>query len=162
MRGGPRRGFTLLEVLISLAVMVIALLGLVTVLVSGLKAQDKTSKSVVARGVAARVMDRLTNSLEAGDASDVEPFWDQDISTTEYDDGERGKEVVGATTFSYRINAVEIRRNGKPFGTATGYDGNRMKMVTVTVAWAADGSETRTGMGKQEIVISQLLNRSQP
>ncbi len=159
-----REGFSLGEVLIALAVMGLALLGLVTVLASGVKAQDKTSKSVVARSVASRVMDRTLNALATGSDGDVAAFWDSDISSQSnpYDDGHGGKEVVGTTEFAYLITALEIQRNGQPFGTASGGDGNRLKQVTVTVRWAADGAQARAGTGKQEIQVSQLVNRSQP
>lgn len=144
--------------------MALALLGLVSVLVSGVKAQDKTSKSLVARSVAARVLDRAVKSLEIGSDADVARFWEQDVSSeaNAYDDGQGGKETVGTAEFHYQITAREILQGGQPFGTATGADGNRLKMITVAVRWTADGAEARAGTGKQEVLLSQLVNRSQP
>lgn len=161
-----RRAFTLVEVLITLAVMSIALLGLVSVLVSGFKAQDKTSKSVVARSVASRVVDRTLRRLETSDAGQVETFWDADISTEAlaWPEG-TGHDMVGNTRFSYFVTGVEVKNGGSgaPFGTDDGGgSGNRLKMMTVTVRWADDGGRAKTGGGQQQVVVSCLVNRSQP
>lgn len=154
-------GFSLVEVLIALAIMGIALLGLVTVLASGMKAQDKLSKSVLARSVASTVFERTVNEMGVSSPDDVEDFWDQDVSS-EQTPYRSGTEMVGNTAFDYVITATEVRgTDGAPFGTATGQDGNRLKFMTVTVRWAADGAEAKVGTGKQEIKISRLLNRAQ-
>ena len=139
----------------------IALLGLVSVLVSGLKSQNKIDSSSVAYSVANRVLDRTTRRLDELQTSESNEFWEQDRSTdaTAWD---TGVEVVGTTHFAYTVTAIQIvnSANGNiPFGTAQGADDNLLKLITVKVVWAADGERAKVGTGKQMISASRLANR---
>jgi prepilin-type N-terminal cleavage/methylation domain-containing protein len=147
-----RWGFSLVEVLIALAVMSIAVLGLGSVLVSGLKAQSKTEYSAVAHSVANRVLDRLVRRLQSMSNDDAgASFWDADLSSEASPWTELGQsETVGNTVYEYLITATPVA--GFP-------SENGLKLVTVKVRWTDDGARVKAGTGKQEISATRLLNR---
>ena len=144
------KGFSLVEVLIALAVMSIALLGLVNVLVTGLKAQDKTGKSTVGHSVANRVLERTVRRLENMDSGLAgATFWTADISSESSPWTELGDhEMVGHTRYDYLITATDAE-------PGIFSPGNELKMVTVKVRWAADGDKAKVGVGKREIAVEQ-------
>jgi prepilin-type N-terminal cleavage/methylation domain-containing protein len=147
-----RFGFSLIEVLISLAVMGIALLALVNVLTSGLKAQDKTESGMTGYLVADRVLDVAARELPQDD-----DFWSGDFSTTPWKEGD---ETVGHESYHYLLTAQDVQNQltGRPFGAARGAEDNGLRVLLVKVSWATSG-QAQSGVGKREIMARRLLNR---
>lgn len=152
-----RRGFSLVEVLIALAVMSITVIGLGSVLTSGLKAQDKIDKGVTARAVADQIMGRTLITLSDSTDSKSVHFWE----TADFDESapwQSGEQQVGTTLYYYTITGTEVRKDGAtPLGSSS--TSNRLKRLTIQVAWSDKPESERAGIGRQAIVISRLLNR---
>lgn len=152
-----RGGFSLLEVLVALAVMSVAVLGLGSVMTSGLKAQDKIDKAVTARAVADQIMGRTVVTLADGDDAESVRFWE----TADFDDDspwQSGQQQVGTTLYDFTITGTEVLKDGtKPLGSSN--SSNRLKRLAIKVAWSEQPNHERAGVGRQAIVISRLLNR---
>lgn len=145
-----RQGFTLMEVLVSLAIMSVALLALTAVLTTGMHRDAASARRVAAYDVAEQSMTRCLQELDYGSVG-VEDFWHGDFS----DPGtpwRSGEVTVGRVVYRYKITAknVQNRKTGKTFGEASGSPYNTLKKIDVSVDW--DGSI-------QPVYLSRLLNR---
>ena len=151
MSSSRSKAFTLVEVLISLAVMAIALLALVHVLTWGMKAQRKTESANVARMLADRLLDRAVRELPI-----VSEFWAGDYSSQPWAEGD---EVVGRDSFHHTLTAAEVRNSltGRAFGAGQGAEDNSLRVLLVRVAWAEERSGSN--IGNRELVARRMVNR---
>lgn len=159
MRGTPkfqRDGFSLLEVLISLAVISIALLALLSVLSGGMKAQDKTSKHSLAHAVAEQTLERLSATLRAN-PSDHKAFWEG--GSWDLPD-ELSQVTVDRTVFYCFVSSQAIidKTTQEPLGGSPNPN-SVARLVTMNVAWSQDS--VKSGVGNQEISIRRIFSRSE-
>lgn len=149
-----RRAFSLVEVLISLAIMSLALLTLVGVLVSGMKAQDKTDTATAGQALANQLLDRTLWQL--ANTHDTQ-FWtgefpaDTDSLPFAQDDV-----TVGRTVYHYAIFAEYVVLNGERMDS----DGNKngLKRIQVRVWWSPEKSRVKAGVGKLEVSATRIVN----
>lgn len=155
-----RGAFSLVEVLISLAIMALALLVLVSVLVTGLKAQTKNERLMIADSLAERIFERTALSLPGLSKPQAEAFWESNPGTLPTNLAQ-GEETVGNTQFTFEISAENIMNasGSSTFGTAGGTRNNELKILQVTVRWADDTQTSGSGVGLQHTTIKRLINR---
>lgn len=117
-----RRGFTLLEVLISIAILVLGIAAILPLFAVGTqshkRAMDQTHASLIAPRIAAMIQENLTD-IKPGDLRDAE--------FVEY-----GREYRYDATFT-RLAASS---SGDPLGDAA-------FLLTVTVKWKESGEDRR-------------------
>ncbi len=148
-------GFSLVEVLISLAVMAVALLALVSVLTSGMKAQNKTSKHSIAHAVAEQTLERMSATLRA-DTSAGTAFWEGNSWTLP---ATLSEVTVDGVIFRCSVTSRALLAKGQEFGTLKGDSSNVARLVTVTVAWSEDAVKTEAGA--QELSVRRVYSRSE-
>lgn len=159
MKGrGGRGGFSLVEVLIALAVMSLALMALVSVLVSAMQAQGKTDTFSTAHGVADQVHERLAVSLQSLEPSQANQFW-RAASGESWSLTSPATVSVNGVDFTTSITSSPILSDSVPLGTQGGDASNVARMVTVRVRWSEDSH--KVGQGQQEISTLRLLSRSE-
>jgi prepilin-type N-terminal cleavage/methylation domain-containing protein len=151
-------GFSLIEVLFSLAILSLAAVALGSVMLSTFRAQDNVTNSAVARALASRVLERAADELPKLTAAVEEDFWDSDYDVTPWRSGE---EKVGAVTYRYEVKAKLLQNNltGMPVGSAAGATENDLKLFNVTVFWHPESGLSGPGRGMQRVTASRLVNR---
>ncbi len=144
------QGFSLAEVLVALAVMSLALVGLVAVLTTGLKRESQSSRRVAAYDMAEHVLSRSLEELEYR-GIEVEDFWEGDFSS-ESTPWRRGETTVGGIRYTYLILAKNVVNltTGELFGRASGAKYNTLKQLEVEVAWEG---------GTNSLTLTRLVNR---
>lgn len=148
------RGFTLAEVLISVGILAVAMLGMLALCATGMTANKKSATTLTAAQVADRQLQRAIRRAVVDDypAGAREAFWDQ-----EYPYPTRslanGKEVVGSNTFSYALYA-----NTLPLPSSVAE--NRVKRVDIVVWWWSDSGQ-REGYGRLQQQAFRLVNEEQ-
>ena len=148
-------GFSLVEVLISLAIMGVALLALVSVLTSGMKAQNKTSKHSIAHAVAEQTLERLAATLRT-DSSASDDFWKGRPWALPT---ELSEVSVDGALFRCSATSRSLQAKGQEFGTLKGDSSNVARLVTLTVAWSEDAIKIE--VGAQELSVRRVLSRSE-
>ncbi len=151
-------GFSLVEVLIALAVMSLALMALVSVLVSSMRAQGKTDNFSTAHQVADQVQERLAVSLQSLEPGQANRFW-RAGSGESWSLTSPATVSVNGVDFSTSITSSPILSNGALLGTQGGDSNNLARLVTVRVRWSEDSH--KVGQGQQEISTLRLLSRSE-
>ena len=149
-RGADRDGFTLMEVLLSLGIMTIALISLVAVLVTGLRANSHSLSRGDAQDFAFQVMGRTLSEIEALTDGRAQRFWEEDQSSTPW---ATGVEKRNSTSYDYEIRCYQVRGAGG--NKAMAGDRNQLKKITVKVEWR----DTASGADVQTLTIARLLNR---
>lgn len=152
------RGFSLMEVLVSLGIMAIALLALVTVLVTGLRAEDNSTQRKAGQDVAERVLGRTLGKLKQLSEAENNDFWNREHSAPS-DPWLAGVEKRDGYDYHYKIfsSTVVNKSTGQPFGEAHGYEFNRLKKVDVVVSWSAGPGRAEDDLSR--VSISRLVNR---
>ncbi len=152
-----RRGFTLGEVLVSVALMGLALLTLLSVSSTALRADRKSVLNLTAAGVADREMNRaVTMALNDKPAGDKDRFWQQNFAYPA-NPWKTGSSQVGKDKFDYAIYAVDVRdTTGTDLGD--GATDNKVKRVDIVVWWWS-GDGQRQGYGKTQTSAFRLVNQ---
>lgn len=126
------RGYSLIEVLISLGIMSLALVAFATVGTSSLRAQNKNDKSLEAGLIADRILTRAAHLYKAKKGA---------LDSL-------GDEIrVGATLFRYQVSSTPVPL---PSGSTS------LKMLKVRVDWHSDS--VKSGSGQQYLVRSRLVS----
>ncbi len=148
------RGFTLAEILISTGVLAVAMLGLLSLCATGLKANKKSVTTLTAAQVADRQLKRAIAKAVVEDipAGSRERFWDEEYSYPSRA-WATGKETVGSTDFSYAIYASTL-----PLTTTV--TANRVKRVDIAVWWWSEDGR-REGYGRLQQQACRLVNEEQ-
>lgn len=156
-----KRGFTLGEVLVSMALMGLALLTLLSVASTALRADRKSVMNLTAVGVAEREMNRaVTMALNDKPAGEKDNFWNGNFAYpgSPY---KTGSAQVGKDKFDYAIYAVDVTDTA---GTDIG-DGaadNKVKRVDIVVWWwDGTGQGQRQGYGKTQCSAFRLVNQGE-
>lgn len=155
---GRSLGFSLAEMLIALAVMSIALMALVSVLVSAMKAQSKTESSAAAHHVADQVQERLAVSLQTLEPTQSRSFW-RAAEDASWSLGASPEVIADGVTYTTDITSSPILSDGRPLGTLGGDADNVARLVTVRVSWSADTD--KVGQGRQEVSTRRIVSRSE-
>lgn len=126
------RGYSLIEVLISLGIMSLALVAFATVGTSSLRAQDKNDKSLEAGLIADRIMTRAAHLYKSEEGA---------LDSL-------GDEIrIGATLFRYQVSSTPVVL---PSGSTS------LKILKVRVDWHSDS--VKFGSGQQYLVRSRLVS----
>lgn len=156
-----RWGFTVAEVLLTLALMTMAILALMGLSFSSLKATTKSADVTRGVQVAQQYLDRIIEQALADQPAGMRAsFFDQDIP------GQPWRTVdipLGQTRFTVKlfVQTVQDSSTGASLGGAAGA-GNRLKKVDAVVSWwDGDGqSQGRAGYGRLQTQLSQLVSET--
>jgi uncharacterized protein (TIGR02598 family) len=150
--------FSLMEVMFALGMMSVALLTLVSVLVTGLRAERSSEQRASARNFGNQVLGRSMAELRELSDTEAAKFWNQDYSPPGAA-WKSGNGKHGNFSFSYEIHAqtLQNRVTGQAFGQANGITTNGLKKVDVTVRW--DGTGTTEAENSTSLVVTRLINR---
>ena len=157
MRFGSR-AFSLAEVLLSVAILALALLAMFNLIGSALKSSSRTENLAIAGDVAEQQLTRniyaAVNDQPAGSAKE---FWDQDYLDLPW---RQGSQKVNRMDFHYAIYAQTLNdaQSGKPAG-----NNNRLKKVDILVWWMHSSSQgSRQGYGQLRTGATRLVNELAP
>ena len=144
-----QRAFSLMEVLIALGIMSIALVSLVAVLVTGLRAEAQSTARVDVQDLALQTLGRTLSEVEELPASAAQAFWEGDQGSTPW---KSGVETRNRTSFEYEVysNLVAVSAGSEILGG----DRNQLKKITVSVRWRDSSKEEDS-----TLAISRLVNR---
>ncbi len=144
-----RRAFTLVEVLMAIAVMAVTLLTLVSVCALGLRADKKSLTSLAAVQLGERQLDRwLSRARDDDPAGSKADLWDRNCPYPS--PWKQGRETIGGVDFDYALYTSEV-----PLGQIT--PNNRMKRVDVVVTWMGGD---RSGSGQMQEFGYRLVNEA--
>ncbi len=135
-----RRGMSLPEVLLAIALLAITFLSLMSVLASGLRADKKDYVKDSASAAAELILNRELRQIRTSPAA-KQAFWNSDYPdrNSPYSSG---LEVAGSTEFHYDICTRTVDdTSGSPFNGTE----QRLKQVEIFVRWGGD--DTRVGFG---------------
>ncbi len=152
------RGFSLIEILIALAVMSIALMALVSVLVSSMQAQGKNDSFATAHQIADQTHERLAASLQTLEPSQANSFWRAGPDSA-WSLGPAPETVVDGVTFVSSVTSSPILSGGLPVGSQGGDSDNVARLVTVQVRWSDDLH--KAGQGRQQVSARRIVSRSE-
>lgn len=143
-----------MEVLLSLGIMSVALLGLLSVLVTGLRSEHSSSQRVAAQDLASQIMGRTCLEIERLDENLAADFW-----TTDYDQAEAPFRQGREDEFRYLVLTKAVRRKdtGQRLGDSPGAHYNRLVKIDVLVRWQAPQNKGKADFS--EVSYSRLLNR---
>ena len=139
-----------MEVVLALGIMSIALVSMVSVLVTGLRAESQSTARVNAQDFALQVMGRTLSEIEELPELEAQEFWTSSQDSTPWG---RGEETLNNTAFSYEIRCYLLSASGGSVALAG--DRNQLKKITVTVTWR----DTTSGKTDSSLTISRLVNR---
>jgi len=153
------RGFTVIEVLLALTLVIIAVLTLLGLTTVSLRAHDESDDLVTASALCDRLMEESIGSANRnqppGKRAD---FWDKEWTVTPF---ETGQVKLGTLEYNYEIYAQTLTdlTTGTALGTQTGVTDNRVKKVDIHVWWmVSDRTEQRQGYGALRTHQSCLVN----
>jgi len=148
------KGFTLAEVLISVGILAVAMLGMLSLCATGMTVNKKSATTLTAAQVADRQLQRAIRRMVVDDYPEGarETFWDREFPYPSTPLA-TGKEVVGSNTFSYALYA-----NTLPLPSSV--TENRVKRVDIVVWWWSD-SGRREGYGRLQQQAFRLVNEEQ-
>ena len=135
----PKRGFTVSEVLIALALLAITFVSVLAVLAAGIRADKKGFLKESAASVSELLQRRLLKDVGRDDPPGARAnFWSVD-KPDRSDPYQQGLEISGGTRFEYAICTQTLTPS---FGSNPG---KRLKQVDVYVRWSSD--DVRAGYG---------------
>lgn len=140
------RAFSLIEILISLALLSLGALAMFSLWIASLQAGSKASQLAAAAAVADGELSRAVRAATLDDPpGELVRFWSQDFPST----GpafSSGSVTSGTTTFDFAVYTQTV---------LTGADGsNRVKQVRVEVEWMGG---QRQGQGRLSTQASRLV-----
>jgi type II secretory pathway pseudopilin PulG len=139
-----------MEVIFSLGIMSIALVALVSVLTTGLRAESQSTSKVNAQDFALQVMGRTLSEIEDLPLTEAQAFWSSDQAGTPW---RNGVGTLNRTTFKYEIRCYQM---GGSSGTALlAGDRNQLKKIAVTIYWRDTTSKSKDS----SLTVARLLNR---
>ncbi|MBI4508499.1 MAG: prepilin-type N-terminal cleavage/methylation domain-containing protein [Deltaproteobacteria bacterium] len=172
MSAKAQRGFTLIEIMVSITVFAIAVAGLLALLLNSTRANAAAAEGTVAVGIAEgfveefRIRSRswsgiLPLGIEAPDLAVAQNQWTVPMpaSGNPFSDGvphDTEGRPLGAPGSRKAIYCLHYRTSWQPAGTPVG--GSNEVMITVRVAYTADGSELWQGC--EPAAIDQALAES--
>lgn len=137
-----RRGFSVAEVLLALALITVTILALLGVSIYSLSADRKSRDLVAGQMVAEQALERLVYSVENNaDAG----LWYQNDATTTY-----AQEVVTLTPTDYRVSTYVTDYGGYPIG-------RRLKLVECLVTWEG-APQGKVRQGRLQVRTSRLVH----
>lgn len=136
-----------MEVLISLGIMSIALVSLVAVLTTGLRANYQSTARGDAQDFALQVLGRTLSELEDLPDKKAHEFWTTDISSTPW---EEGTEKRNGTAYKFEVRVYDMA--GASGSEELAGDRNQLKKITIKVDW-------NDSKGDSTLTIGRLVNR---
>ncbi|MEW6279836.1 MAG: prepilin-type N-terminal cleavage/methylation domain-containing protein [Candidatus Eremiobacterota bacterium] len=160
MRPTEPRAFTLVEVLVALALIAVALLAVVAVGTASIRMSAKSSNlsaaAMVAETELSRAIYEAVNDQPPGSAS---AFWDNDWP--ESNPWTTGTRRVGNTDFEFAVDATTVNDATTGAELGTGASQNRLKLVHVVVWWW-DSKQQRKLYGRLRTESDRLVNELAP
>ncbi|MFN8606379.1 MAG: hypothetical protein U0931_02530 [Vulcanimicrobiota bacterium] len=157
MKSGTQ-ALSLAEVILSVAILALALLAMLNLIGSALRSSSRTENLAIAGDVAEQQLTRniyaAINDLPAGSSK---KFWDQDYTDLAW---RQGSQQVNHMDFHYAIYAQTLTdaQTGKPAGNF-----NRLKKVDIVVWWMHSSSQGgRQGYGQLRTGATRLVNELAP
>ena len=140
------RGFSMLEIILAIALIAIAVLVLMGLATTALSARQKSLDTEAARQVAQAQLQRVIRSAlnDSPSGSRRRLFGHNSEAPLE-----SGSSTTGVTEFSYSVFAKSLTVGAAP---------NRLAQVRVEVWWWGDKDQSRAGMGRLRYEISQLVD----
>ncbi|ODT72645.1 hypothetical protein ABS71_07660 [bacterium SCN 62-11] len=153
-----RRGFSLAELVIAVALLAIMILGVMALSISVLKterkANDLTAGKLVAQSVMSQLLDKLRSDTPAGVRA---TFMAYNTANVAFDSG---TVVVQRTSYQYNVFVSTVTDSaGNPVGGAL--SSNRLKNVEIQVSWWNGAAQNRAGYGSLKTSLSQLVAEGQ-
>jgi len=146
MHRSPCRGFNLIELMFSIALIAIAALTLVALSFTALSSRQKAENLSDAMLVAEEQLSWAVNSIEALPIAQHSAFWDSPLSAP-YSEG---TVTMAETDYNFRIEASDV-----PTGTIAP---NRLRKLDITIWWWSDQpGQARTGHGQLQYSASRLV-----
>lgn len=143
-----RRGSTFAEMVLSIGLIAIVILGISLLSLTVLRARNESSDRVAAATVANTLLDRIVREAQSDPS-----FWAGDYSTTPYASGE---EEVGGVVYAYSLLAQTVTDSvGDEIGNSL--SNNRLKMVVIEISWMDTEVQDRQGYGKLSFSASRLV-----
>lgn len=152
------RAFSLAEVVLSLAILGLALLAMFNLIGSALRSSSRTENLAIAGDVAEQQLTRnIYGAVNNRPAGSSKQFWDQDYVDIPW---RQGSQQVNQMDFHYAIYAQTLNdaQSGKPAGNS-----NRLKKVDIVVWWMhSDSQGGRQGYGQLRTGGTRLVNELAP
>lgn len=153
MRSSSSEGFTLIEVLVAVAIMGVALLTILSVASMAVNHQRQSINNLNAASAAEKVLNRAITRVLSEDppAAIQAEFWGTQFPfpTTPYDSGTIN---VGRETYQYRIYAQDVPGVGDPAAAPVP---NTLKKVDAYVWWKDSGA------GEKRSFATRLVNQGE-
>lgn len=159
MRRGTIQAFSLAELLLSLALLTVALVTVGALFISMYRTQEKASRGSTGVLAAETVLNTKLHAIFHG----LEPG----LSKTDFFNNDappqpslEGRLLLSGTEYIYKLDYSTVPGpGGAPLGSTLAE--NRLKLVSITCWWwTADATATRAGFGKQTYSTQRLVNEN--
>jgi uncharacterized protein (TIGR02598 family) len=150
----PRRAFTLAEILLATATIVICVLTMTALMVSLLRSSRKSVDASAAVLAADQI---LTKVVYEAQENNHDNFWDTPNHTPYVPSGTW---TMNKTEFTYTLDATEVV-NTAAVAVGASLANNRLKLVNVRLTWWDGNSGSRAGYGKLTTQVSRIVREEQ-
>lgn len=151
--------FSLAEVVLSVAILALALLAMFSLIGTALRSSSRTENLAIAGDVAEQQLTRnIYGAVNDQPAGSSMQFWDQDYIDIPW---RQGHQQVNQMDFHYAIYAQTL--NDAQTGKPAGGNPNRLKKVDIVVWWMHSSPQGgRQGYGQLRTGGTRLVNELAP